>query len=161
MTTDTDRAEIIELFGRYADIADLKDFDELPPLVHTDPFTMDFESVTGMPPQQTTLADYVTALSGAFAPFDATHHAITGHVVEVTGDRATAHAQVRAEHWVPRELAEGGPNRWLVVGHYDNDVVRTAHGWRFSTVRLAAAFQENAHLIERIHTDPRGGDRNV
>ena len=48
--------------------------------------------------------------SGTFAPFTATHHAITGHAIEVDGDRATIHAHVRAEHW----LADG--RRWLVVG---------------------------------------------
>ncbi|MFI0507503.1 nuclear transport factor 2 family protein [Streptomyces albogriseolus] len=58
----------------------------------------------------------VQALDRAFAPFSTTHHAITGHVVEIDGDRATIHARVRAEHWVPEELAGGGPDRRLVVG---------------------------------------------
>ncbi|WP_328494795.1 nuclear transport factor 2 family protein [Streptomyces sp. NBC_00414] len=143
----TDHAEIIQLFGRYADIADKKEFDELPGLVHADPFTIDFESVTGMPPMETPLGDYVEVLRGAFARFVATHHAITGHVVEIDGDRATIHAHVRAEHWLPAELPAGGPNRWLVVGFYDNEAVRTADGWRFSRVKLTATYQENAHLV--------------
>lgn len=147
MTLETDRADIIELFGRYADIADTKNFYELPPRVHTDPFTMDFESVTGMPPLQVSLSDYIDALGRSFGPFVATHHTITGHVIAIDGDRATAHAHVRAEHWVPAEVAAGGANRWLVVGFYDNEAVRTEHGWRFSTVKLTAAYQENAHLI--------------
>lgn len=46
MTLHADRADIIELLGRYADITDS---DDLPRPVHTDPFTVDFESVTGMP----------------------------------------------------------------------------------------------------------------
>ncbi|MFS8201630.1 nuclear transport factor 2 family protein [Streptomyces sp. CWNU-52B] len=143
----TDHAEIIQLFGRYADIADKKDFAELPGLVHTDPFTIDFESVTGMPPMQTPLGAYAEVLRSTFAPFLATHHAITGHVVDIDGDRATIHAHVRAEHWLPRELTEGGPNRWLVVGFYDNEAVRTADGWRFDRVKLTATYQENAHLV--------------
>ena len=147
MTLDTDRADIIELFGRYADIADTKNFDDLPPLVHADPFTMDFESVTGMPPLQTSLDEYVAALGGAFGPFVATHHSITSHVVTLDGDRATARAHVRAEHWVPDDVAAGGPNRWLVVGFYENEAVRTESGWRFSKVRLTAAYQENTHLL--------------
>lgn len=147
MTLDTDRADIIELFGRYADIADTKNFDELPPLVHADTFIMDFESVTGMAPLETSLDEYVAALSGAFAPFVATHHGITGHVVTVDGDRATARAHVRAEHWVPDDVAASGPNRWLVVGFYENEAVRTEHGWRFSKVKLVAAYQENTQLL--------------
>lgn len=147
MTLEADRADLIELFGRYADIADTKNFVELPPQVHADPFTMDFESITGMPPQQTSLDDYVAALRGSFEPFLATHHSITGHVITINGDHATAHAHVRAEHWVPDEAAGGGPNCWLVVGFYDNEAVRTASGWRFSTVKLTAVHQENPHLL--------------
>ena len=143
---DTDRAEIIELFGRYADIADLKSFTDLPALVFTDPLTLDFSSVAAIPPMSTPLGDYVEVLRGSFSPYTATHHVSTGHVVTVDGDRATAHAHVRAEHWVPDEIAAGGPNRWLVAGFYDNEAVRTPDGWRFSLVKLTASYQENAHL---------------
>jgi len=143
----TDRADLIELLGRYADIADLKDFTELPGRVFTDPLTLDFESVAGIPLMTVPLADYLDNLRTAFAPFVATHHAITGHVVEIDGDNATIHAHVRAEHWLPAELTGGGPNRWLVVGFYDNEAVRTPDGWRLSRVRLTSAYQENAQLV--------------
>lgn len=151
MTLDSDRAEIIELFGRYADIADQKSFGELPRLVHADPMVVDFQSVAGIPPMETSLDEYVEILRGSFAPFIATHHVITGHVIDIDGDHATAHAHVRAEHWVPDEVADGGPNRWLVVGFYDNTAVRTENGWRFDRVKLTATHQENAGLL-RLHT---------
>lgn len=146
MTSPADRADLVELLSRYADIADLKEYAELPGLVFTDPVTLDFESVAGIPRMTVPLADYVQVLRGAFAPFTATHHAITGHVVEVDGDTATIHAHVRAEHWVPAEVAGDGPNRWLVVGFYDDQAVRTENGWRLSHVTLTAAHQENQHL---------------
>ncbi|WP_085066884.1 nuclear transport factor 2 family protein [Catenuloplanes japonicus] len=138
-----DRAEIIELISKYADIADRKQFDDLPTQVFTDPVTVDFSSVAGIPPMTVPLASYVESLRPAFAPFAATHHAITGHVVEIDGDRASVHAHVRAEHWLP----SGEPNRWLVVGFYDNEAVRTPDGWRLSSVRLTASYQENAGLL--------------
>jgi hypothetical protein len=143
---DTDRAELVELLGRYADIADLKEFTELPQRVFTDPLTLDFSSVAEIPPMSTPLPDYLDVLRASFAPYTATHHAITGHVVDIDGDRATIHAHVRAEHWVPDELADGGPNRWLVVGFYDNEAVRTADGWRLTRVKLTSTHQENPHL---------------
>jgi SnoaL-like protein len=139
MTALADRAELIELFGRYADIADRKEFTELPGLVFTDPVTLDFSSVADIPPMTTPLGDYVEILRASFAPFAATHHVITGHVIDLDGDRATIHAHVRAEHWV-----SGEAGRWLVVGFYDNEAVRTAAGWRLSTVRLTATHQEGA-----------------
>ncbi|NEB78650.1 nuclear transport factor 2 family protein [Streptomyces sp. SID14478] len=144
--TLSDRSELVELHGRYADIADLKEFTELPGLVFTDPVTLDFGSVADIPPMTVPLSDYVETLRAAFAPYVATHHTITGHVIEVEGDRATIHAHVRAEHWCPEELAAGGPDRWLVVGFYDNEAVRTPDGWRLDRVKLTATHQENAHL---------------
>lgn len=137
-----DRADLIELLGRYADLSDQKEYAELPGLVFTDPLTLDFESITGLPPMTVPLGDYIENLRAAFAPFAATHHVITGHVVTLDGDRATIHAHVRAEHWVTGD----GPNRWLVVGFYDNEAVRTADGWRLNRVRLTPTYQENPHL---------------
>lgn len=149
MTAD-DRADLIQLLGRYADVADLKEFTELPGLVFTDPLTLDFESVAGLPPTTVPLGDYVESLRATFAPFTATHHVITGHVVDIDGDTATIHAHVRAEHWLPRELVGDGPDRWLVVGCYDNEAVRTADGWRLNRVKLTAHHQENAHLLSAV-----------
>ncbi|MFI5908238.1 nuclear transport factor 2 family protein [Dactylosporangium sp. NPDC051541] len=146
MDVVADRAELIELLGHYADIADRKRFDELPGRVFTDPLTLDFGSVADIPPMTTPLDGYVEVLRASFAHYVATHHVVTGHVVELDGDRATIHAHVRAEHWVPDEVAAGGPNRWLVVGFYDNEAVRTADGWRLSRVQLTSAYQENPHL---------------
>ena len=146
MNAIIDRAELIELLGRYADISDLKEFTELPGLVFTDPLTLDFKSVAGLPPTTMPLAEYIETLRSAFAPYAATHHAITGHVIDIDGDRATIHAHVRAEHWLPNELANGGPNCWLVVGFYDNEAVRTAGGWRLNHVKLTATYQEHLDL---------------
>jgi hypothetical protein len=146
MDTASDRAELIELLGHYADIADLKEFTDLPRRVFTDPLTLDFGSVADIPPMTVPLGDYVETLRAAFAPYVATHHAITGPVVEIDGDRATIHAHVRAEHWLPADLVDGGPNYWLVVGFYDNEAVRTTDGWRLSSVKLTSAYQENPQL---------------
>ncbi|MFJ5986943.1 nuclear transport factor 2 family protein [Lentzea sp. NPDC092896] len=140
MSTLEDRAELVELISHYADIADLKEFTTLPGRVFTDVLTLDFESVTGMPVMTVPLSDYVEALRASFAPFKATHHAITGHVVDLDGDTAKIHAHVRAEHWLPDGLAAAP---WLVVGFYDNEAVRTPEGWRLNRVKLTAIHQEN------------------
>ncbi|ANZ40448.1 hypothetical protein BBK82_34970 [Lentzea guizhouensis] len=143
MDTLTDRTELIELMSHYADIADLKEFDTLPGRVFTDELTLDFSSVTGMPEMTVPLSTYVDALRASFAPFKATHHAITGHVVEIDGDTAKIHAHVRAEHWLPDEVVADGAGPWLVVGFYDDEAVRTPDGWRLRHVKLTAIHQEN------------------
>ncbi|WP_205215135.1 nuclear transport factor 2 family protein [Amycolatopsis albispora] len=141
-----DHLELVELMGRYADLADLKQFSELAGRVYTDEVTLDFESVTGMPPMAVPVGQYTEILRGAFAPFQATHHVISGHVIDVDGDTAKIHAHVRAEHWLPDQATGDGRNRWLVVGFYDNEAVRTPDGWRLTRVRLTSKYQENAHL---------------
>ncbi|MET9224539.1 nuclear transport factor 2 family protein [Lentzea sp. NPDC003310] len=141
MSTTSDRAEIIELIGNYATISDRREFTTLPARTFTDEVTVDFSSVAGMPEMTVPLSAYVESLSGAFSAFKATHHAITGHVVEIDGDTASVRAHVRAEHWYPDEA---GVPRWLVVGFYDNEAVRTPAGWRLSRVKLTAVHQENA-----------------
>ncbi|MFF8032493.1 MULTISPECIES: nuclear transport factor 2 family protein [unclassified Streptomyces] len=146
MDAVSDRIELVELMGRYADMADLKQFGELAGRVYTDEITLDFESVTGIPPMAVPVGQYVEILRGAFAPFMATHHVISGHVIDLDGDTAKIHAHVRAEHWLPEEAAGDGPTRWLVVGFYDNEAVRTADGWRLTRVKLTSKYQENAHL---------------
>ncbi|MFX4290974.1 nuclear transport factor 2 family protein [Streptomyces bohaiensis] len=148
--TATDRAEIIELMSSYADIPDRRRFAELPHRVFTDPVTLDFSSVAGTPVMEVPVAAYGETLQETFAPFAATHHAITGHLVRIDGDRATVSAHVRAEHWFPSEAVGDGPNCWLVVGFYDNEAVRTPEGWRLSRVKLTAAYQENAHLLSAV-----------
>ena len=150
MDTLDDRAELIQLMSHYADVADLKDFDTLPGRVFTDELTLDFSSVTGMPVTTIPLSSYVNALRTSFAPFKATHHAITGHVVEIDGDTAKIHAHVRAEHWLPDEPATDGAGPWLVVGFYDDEAVRTPDGWRLNHVKLTAIHQENQPQLPEV-----------
>jgi hypothetical protein len=137
MDTTADRADLIELLALYADISDQKDYTDRPRRTFTDPITIDFQSVADVPLMTVSLADYLQNLRQSFEPFAATHHAITGHVVEIDGDRAKIHAHVRAEHWGE------SPNYWLVVGFYDNEAVRTVDGWRLDRVKLTATHQES------------------
>lgn len=144
----SDRDELVELLSRYADMADTKDWEELPRSVLCDEFTCDFSSL-GSPAATVSRDAWCEASRRTFAGWTATHHAITGHRIAVDGDRATIRAHVRAEHWAPAEVAAGGPDCWLVVGFYDHVAVRTSEGWRLSSVTLTAIHQENAHLLPR------------
>ena len=132
--------------SRYATMPDTREWDELPRTVLCDEFTADFSSF-GAPVATLTRDTWCERSRQAFAGWAATHHAITNHRTAVDGDRATVRAHVRVEHWATDEVAAGGPNCWLVVGFYDNVAVRTSEGWRLSSVRLTATYQENASLL--------------
>ncbi|WP_394618060.1 nuclear transport factor 2 family protein [Lentzea sp. JNUCC 0626] len=149
MSTASDRAEIIELISNYATVSDRREFTTLPARTFTDEVTVDFSSVTGAPAMTVPLSAYVESLSGAFSAFKATHHAITGHVVELDGDTAKVRAHVRAEHWFPDEV---GAPRWLVVGFYDNEAIHTPDGWRLNRVKLTAVHQENVPQLAGLPT---------
>ncbi len=146
MTEPHDRDELVELMSRYADMADTKNWDELPRSVLCEEFTCDFSSL-GAPATTTSRDAWCRRTKQAFAGWTATHHSITSHRIAVDGDRATIRAHVRAEHWAPPEVASDGPNCWLVVGFYDNVAVRTPDGWRLSSVTLTRTHQENESLL--------------
>jgi hypothetical protein len=141
-----DRDDLVELMARYADMADTQDWDDLPRSVLCDEITFAAPSL-GSPPTTTTREAWCAASGRAFAGWAATHHAVTGHRIDVDGDRATIRAHVRAEHWAPAEVAAGGPDCWLVVGFYDNVAVRTPDGWRLRAISLTAVHQENPALL--------------
>ena len=132
--------------SRYANMADTKDWDELPASVLCDEFTCDFSSL-GTPVSSVSRHAWCQQTKQAFAGWAATHHAITNHRIAFDGDRATIRAHVRAEHWARPEIAAGGPSCWLVVGFYDNVAVRTAEGWRLSVIKLTVTHQENETLL--------------
>lgn len=141
-----DRDELVELLSRYADVADLPDWDDLPRSVFCDELTADFSSL-GAPVVTVSREAWCERTKRAFAGWTATHHAITNHRIAVEGDRATIHAHVRVEHWVSPELAAGGPSCWLVVGFYDDVAVRTPDGWRLRSISLTVTHQENGGLL--------------
>lgn len=144
-TGRSERDELIELLARYTDMPDLPDWDDLPKRVFADEVEWDFSSL-GAPVVVLTRDALLERLRPAFAGWKATHHATTGHQISVSGDRATIHAKIRAEHWLPSDVAGDGPDRWLVVGFYDDEAVRTDEGWRLTKVKVTGTHSEHDEL---------------
>ena len=143
----TDREELVELLARYASIPDTKDWDELPRTVFADRVLCDFESVGGGPAREVERDVFVDGVRTFFAGWQATHHAITNHRIRIDDDVATIRAHVHAQHWLPPDVAPPHRNRWLVVGFYDDEAVRTPDGWRLRCVRLTVTYQERPDPI--------------
>jgi hypothetical protein len=148
----TDREQLVELLARYASISDTGDWDELPKSVFADRAVWDFESVGAGPALELDRDVLVQRLRTASSGWQATHHAITNHQVSVDGDVAVIRAHIQGQFWLAPDTAVAQRNRWLAVGFYDNEAVRTADGWRLSKVRLATTYQEHP---ERL-ADPTG-----
>lgn len=118
-----DRLAIVDLLHRYATGLDTKDW-ELLASVFTADGVADYGALGGVNEGPAAIAKLC---SGALGGLDASQHIITNEVIEVDGDRARARCYFQAQHVFTG--AEGGDN-FLVGGTYDDEIVRTADGWR-------------------------------
>ncbi|MFD8010601.1 nuclear transport factor 2 family protein [Streptomyces sp. NPDC058955] len=124
----TDRAEITDLMGRYLRSLDAGVFDEeWADAFHTEDVTA--EMPIGTVHGRDALLAHVRQ---AMALFDRTVHMGTDLVVEVDGDRAT----VRGAQLSTHVLADGSGELFVSAGHVDNELVRTADGWRIAASAL-------------------------
>ncbi len=139
-----DRVEIAETIGRFAQSVDSRDWDALASLF-TEEVYRDYSSLTGQEPDRKAARDLVEEWAGVLGNLDATQHFVGPPVVAIDGDEATAVAYFQAQHRLHNVT---GGEKWTLGGRYDWDLVRTAHGWRISGVRMTAMWDEgNRDLI--------------
>ncbi len=126
MTEYTDRQDISDLLIRYATGIDRRDW-PLFRTVFTDDCVLDYGEIgtwNGV--------DEVAAfMEKAHAMAGHTMHRITNHVIAVNGDRAEARSYIDGLIMSPDNVS--GVN---AIGYYDDDVVRTADGWRIARRRF-------------------------
>ena len=77
--------------------------------------------------------------SNALSELDDSQHIVATHQVRVEGDTATSRCYLHAQHI--RRAAEGGPH-YIVGGRYEDDLVRTADGWRIKHRTLSVMWTE-------------------
>jgi ketosteroid isomerase-like protein len=140
---------IEQLLYRYAVAIDTRDVDAL-----DDVFTPDARldmSVAGT----MTPAEYQAKARRVLAELDATHHLIASPIVEVAaaGDTATAHCYHQAQH--VRNDCAGGP-LLLIGGWIDDELVRTAEGWRIARRRGRAVWFDGNPAVLGLDVVPGG-----
>lgn len=130
-----ERRAVEDVLIAYANALDARDWAAL-----TELFTNDAEvdySAEGGPVCHG--ADEVIAdCERDFEGLDVTHHLMGNILVEVEGETATATSLVQAWHY--RADAPGGSGL-LLAGGYEDELVRTADGWRIRRRRLTVHFQ--------------------
>ncbi|MFB7213532.1 nuclear transport factor 2 family protein [Streptomyces sp. NPDC056255] len=132
----TDRAEITDLMDRYLRSLDEGVFDEeWARAFHTEDVTAE------MPIGTVHGRDALLAhIRRGMALFDRTVHLGTNAVIEVDGDRATARGAQLSTH----VLADGSGGLFISAGHADNELVRTADGWRISASALRVVWTQGS-----------------
>ena len=148
MTVDievTDRLAIQDLIARYAVIVDDRNYDALDDLFTPDAridFTA-FGGPVGSP------AEIKTFLAANLAIFSRTQHMMGLPVITVHGDRATARTPCNNPMLLTE--ADGASKVWLIGLWYDDSLVRTEAGWRFSARR-----QERCYSVVGLADTPLG-----
>ena len=90
---------------------------------------IDYTSLWGGEPATMTPAALMQAWRGIVPGFDATWHELGPVAVDVTGDKATAHAFVDGRHWIDGKL-------WRPVGNYYWHVERIDGAWRVTRMEF-------------------------
>ncbi|OBK79002.1 nuclear transport factor 2 family protein [Mycobacterium sp. 1164985.4] len=121
---DADKAQIAEVLIRYATGIDFKDW-KLFRTCWADEVDIDYGDLGTFtdPDAFTTLMEQIHGGMGQ------TYHRISNIVVDVDADRATARSYVRAV----LQAVPDDNGSWIdALGHYDDELARTADGWRIS-----------------------------
>jgi len=83
----------------------------------------------------------------ALTPLTASQHLLGTIAIEVDGDTAHASTYFQAQH--VRDDAPGGP-LFIIAGTYDDDLVRSADGWRIRERRQTYTWRDgNPEVVRR------------
>jgi ketosteroid isomerase-like protein len=125
-----DRLAIADVIVRYATSVDRRDMAR-----YATCFTDDVV-VTGFGDKEHRgLPDYMEYVTNALKRFGCTQHLVGNHEISINGDKARMRTYVQATH----ELTNDAESLLILWGIYDDDLVRTADGWKI-----------NRHHLERL-----------
>ena len=137
-----DRTEIAETMYRYAFGLDHGDPDSLAS-TFTEDAVLDFSAggaKLGLDfPVLNGREAIVQTLVAIIGPLDTTH-TLSNILVEVSGDTATLHAYMLAQHFPPGRGSQRGSDYALLMNRYDVELVRDAAKWRMRRVMIDNAW---------------------
>ncbi|ULE31791.1 nuclear transport factor 2 family protein [Mycobacterium sp. IDR2000157661] len=121
---DADKAQITEVLIRYATGIDFKDW-ALFRTCWADEVDIDYGDLG----RYTDPDEFTALMEQIHGGMGQTYHRIANPAVAVDGDRATARSYVHAV----LQAVPDDTNSWIdALGHYDDELVRTAEGWRIN-----------------------------
>lgn len=140
-----DRQAIVDLTIAYTWALDRRQFEDLRQVFLPDAIASLVGELRGVDA-------IIERVSAALMPLDDSQHIVSNHQVRLNGDRATCRCYMQAQH-VRRGL-EGGDN-FIVAGRYEDDVVRTAEGWRIARRVLVRTWSDGNPAV--LRPPPRSG----
>jgi hypothetical protein len=132
------RTEIIETVVRFANAFDKRAWDALRSCL-TDCIDTDYSQFRGQAPSQVTADEYIASRRQSLAGLR-TLHISTNHEVRIDGSSAVCWSAYRIYRLDPSR--EPGQNRLDTAGNYEHGLIRTADGWRISSIRQTVTVQQ-------------------
>jgi len=130
-----DRAEISDVFHRYAQGVDTRDW-KLWRTCFTDDVVADFSSIWSGGIWQSA-DELVAAGKRLISGLDATQHIITNHTHDIQGDTAKCTSYLHAQHVLKNDL--GGDHN-VLAGYYTYNMARTPEGWKIKSYSLTVTW---------------------
>ncbi|MET7831365.1 nuclear transport factor 2 family protein [Micromonospora sediminicola] len=127
-----DQLAIQRVITEYAWFVDRRDWDALVATL-ADTVVVDYTATSGGEAETLSGPEQVDRWRRELGVLDGTQHVVTGVIADVTGDTATATANVLA--WLRRDNVPGG-RLWHNGGTYEFELRRAGERWRIS--RLVA-----------------------
>ncbi|GAM59816.1 hypothetical protein JCM19232_149 [Vibrio ishigakensis] len=102
--------------------------------------TVDYTSLFDGEVTKVKREDLLKQWAGFLPGFDATFHDLSNVQVTVSGDKATATADITASHYL-------GEGFWAVSGSYDFALVKSDENWQISAIKINATSEEGSRDI--------------
>jgi len=134
-----DRQEIMDLTIAYTWALDMREFELLRDIFLPEATALLVDERIGVD-------SIIERVRSALEPLDASHHLIGNHQVTVDGDRATCRCYLQAQH--VRQGTQGGSN-YIFAGRYEDNLVRTAAGWRIARRTLVRVWSDGNPAVVR------------
>lgn len=134
-----DAAAIRTVVESVAVLADRGEFELLEQL-YAPEVRLDYTSLAGGQPEVVSNSELMTRWAGLLPGFDRTGHQLSNIRAEVRGERATASADVVADHWL-------GGEAWQVRGRYEYALVRDGRDWRITDHRFTLTGEEGSRAL--------------
>ena len=152
-TTTPDQAAVATIVESVGTLADRGEFDALARLF-ADQFALDYSSLNGQPATTRTPPELMAEWSSVLPGFDRTRHALSNIEIDVTGDSATARADVLASHWIADLF-------WQVAGHYDYELARVGDVWRITSMTFTLGDETGTREVFGPAMEAAGGKQPV
>jgi hypothetical protein len=128
-----DRSAISDVIHRYATGVDGRDWEAFR-AIFTDEVDIDLSSWNGAPGSRMSADAWVAGVRAGLSGFDSTQHISANHQITIDRDSAHCTSYVQASHSL-------GPERYVLGGYYESDLLRESSSWKISASRLTVTWR--------------------